>query len=390
MSEQAKQDQLVFDAMQFGQNVRRYRMLRGMTQTELAQKLFVAPQSVSKWERGENVPDLARLYGLTQVLSATADELMGTQPKEKAFIGIDGGGTKTEFVMINERGDLLNSVILGPSNPNTRGMEEAFSVVKQGIDSFSPREANVQGVFFGGAGLGTGSYAEEMRTMLQKAYPDMKVDCGTDILNVIACGSQPDNCIAAICGTGAVVFATNEGTLFRTGGAGYKFDKYGSGYDMGRLAITAALEERDGTGPETMLTQLVEERLGCNVWDAVQDLYKKDVSYIASFSPLVHTAYGKNDAVARGILEACSDRLAHLITVTQKKAPKARTLVLSGSLFQKSEVFLGLVKERIDPTLKMELPTCPPVWGACLRCAKQCGLESTPSLDVFMKQYNAR
>lgn len=373
-----------------GQNIRTYRMLRGLTQTELARKLFVAPQSVSKWERGETIPDLSRFCAVARELGVSMDALVGGRQEEQTYIGIDGGGTKTEFVLINRRGELLNRIVLGPSNPNTCGLDEACSVVLQGLAFFCPREMNVRGIFFGGAGLGTGNYAKDIRARLRKEYPDMEINCGSDILNVIACSSKPDHCIAAISGTGAAVFATENDRLVRTGGGGWRFDRGGSGYDMGRAAIAAALEDRDGTGPSTRLTELVEELLGGPVWDHIARLYQKDVAYIASFAPLVQQACRERDPVACQIMEENAGRMARLIAACRKKAPRAKVLVLAGSQMQKNEEFLRQVKERLDTDLKLELPDWPPVWGACLRCMRLCGVEELPTPELFLKEYTAK
>lgn len=379
-----------FDAERLGKNIRAYRVRSGLSQSELADRLFVTPHSVSKWERGENIPDLTRFCRLARELSVSLDILAGGQPKEKTYIGIDGGGTKTEFVLVNEQGNLLGTIILGPSNPNVCGIDATYNVVRQGIDFFCPQDINVQGICFGGAGLGTGNHAKDIRERLSKAYPNIKVDCGSDILNVIDCSSQPDNCIAAICGTGSTVFGMNDGQLVRTGGGGYLFDRSGSGYDMGRSAIMAALEERDGTGAATRLTALVEEKIGGDVWSHITELYKKDVAYIASFAPLVQQACREDDPVACEIMQKNVAHLAKLIAVCQKKAPKARVLVMAGSHFQKNEVFQRQIKGQLDPALKIELLNYPPVWGACLRCMRVCGVSELPTPEHFMKEYWAK
>lgn len=57
-------------------------------------------------------------------------------------------------------------------------------------------------------------------------------------------------------------------------------------------------KKRDGTGPATRLTALVEQALGGSAWDHIAQLYQKDVAYIASFAPLVQQAYREKDDVA--------------------------------------------------------------------------------------------
>ena len=60
-------------------NLRKYRLNLGMTQEEEAAALHVAPQTVSKWERGETDPDIRMLPALAHLFSVTADELLGME-----------------------------------------------------------------------------------------------------------------------------------------------------------------------------------------------------------------------------------------------------------------------------------------------------------------------
>ncbi len=378
------------DMQYFAKMLRKHRKERGLTQGELAEKLLVSAQSVSIWESGKGLPDLDHLCELSKTLSVSIDMLLNQRPDEKrGLIGIDGGGTKTEFALIDETGRSLNSIVLEGSNPNIMGMDAAVDVVRRGIDFLRPHEMKVMGVFFGGAGMNSGNNADMMRTALSKAYPDLKVDCSNDIANVIACCARPDNCIAAISGTGCVVYSSLNGQVRRIGGAGYLFERCGSGYDMGRDAITAALRARDGIAPATLLTELVEEKLGGNVWDFIHDLYKREVSYIASFSPLVSKAAAQGDPVAREILERGVEHMVKEIHQARTHVPDAKHVILSGSLFAKDELFFQTVTGALDKDLVVERMPCPPVWGACLRAARLCGLEQMPDLELYLETRSA-
>jgi len=59
------------------ENIRRLRLASGLTQEELALRLSVTGQAVSRWERGECCPDIALLPGLVNLFGVTADELLG-------------------------------------------------------------------------------------------------------------------------------------------------------------------------------------------------------------------------------------------------------------------------------------------------------------------------
>jgi len=63
-------------------NLVRIRKEKQLSQEELAGKLFLTRQSISKWETGESVPDLNNLTQLAQILDVSLDELvLGIQPK---------------------------------------------------------------------------------------------------------------------------------------------------------------------------------------------------------------------------------------------------------------------------------------------------------------------
>lgn len=74
------------------QNIKKFRLLKGYTQDQLAKKLFVTKQAVSKWETGRGYPDVQMLSVLAKALDISIDDLMGegtfneTRNKKKIII----------------------------------------------------------------------------------------------------------------------------------------------------------------------------------------------------------------------------------------------------------------------------------------------------------------
>ena len=60
-----------------GNNIRRLRMARNMTQRELAENLRISVQAVSKWERGCTYPDIFMLVPIARIFDISLDELFG-------------------------------------------------------------------------------------------------------------------------------------------------------------------------------------------------------------------------------------------------------------------------------------------------------------------------
>ena len=66
-----------------GENIKRKRLERSLTQDELASLLGVSFQSVSKWERGEGYPDIELLPAIAEYFNVSIDELLGMTKSEK-------------------------------------------------------------------------------------------------------------------------------------------------------------------------------------------------------------------------------------------------------------------------------------------------------------------
>ncbi len=64
------------DTLKIGHYIQHLRKSAGMTQKELADKLHISFQAVSKWENGDSLPDTAILLDLCDVLNTTADKLL--------------------------------------------------------------------------------------------------------------------------------------------------------------------------------------------------------------------------------------------------------------------------------------------------------------------------
>ena len=69
--------------MTLGQKLKELRSLKGLTQKELADKLHVSFQTVSKWEKDENEPDIVTLKQLAKLFGCSVDSLLGGNEEEK-------------------------------------------------------------------------------------------------------------------------------------------------------------------------------------------------------------------------------------------------------------------------------------------------------------------
>jgi len=64
------------EKINFGKFIQLKRKEKGLSQKDMADKLFVTESAVSKWERGISYPDISMLQGICEVLSVTEHELL--------------------------------------------------------------------------------------------------------------------------------------------------------------------------------------------------------------------------------------------------------------------------------------------------------------------------
>jgi N-acetylglucosamine kinase-like BadF-type ATPase len=307
---------------------------------------------------------------LADIFSVSLDTLMRSEGTEenKALIAIDGGGTKTYFLLFTENGEVLNQLILGGSNPNAYGIEQTKSVLGEGIDRLC-RSAEIIGIFAGISGASAGNNRYELQEFLKKRYPYIKSRVEGDIHNVIfGVKGASERCVAAICGTGSVVYGYDGNELVRYGGWGYLFDDAGSGFDIGRDAIRHALMAEEGECPETNLSRAVSEKVGGRIFDNIGEIYAKGKDHIASFAPIVIDLCASGDRDALTMVKKSTHRLAFLINRAAETRRFGDLAVIAGGLSARRDVIEPLLREEIDNNLQLVFADRAPIVGAAVKC----------------------
>ncbi|MBS7263315.1 MAG: XRE family transcriptional regulator [Eubacteriales bacterium] len=353
----------------FADNLRAARSSRGLRQKDVAGALHVTPQTISKWEKGLALPDTENLLALSAMLGVSLNALFADVPVEngRAYLAVDGGGSKTVFVRFTEDGTVTDVISLGASNPNVVGDEAALSVLKHGVDLVSAHRPSFCALFAGVSGCGLASKAIAVQKGLQQAYPDVKVFVDTDVRNVLHSVRGLRRCAVVIAGTGSSVFAWNGSTLDRFGGFGYLFDCVGSGYDVGRDAVRLTLTaenrlRKDGAA----LASEIERAFGGRLIDDLARFYERDRTYIASFAPVVFRCAADGDENAVAIIENNAAGLARVIERARSVADCGETVLLSGGLANEP-LFVAALERNLAAGTRLIRVEAPQVYGAALR-----------------------
>lgn len=353
------------DISRIGENIRLMRERMGLTQNALAEKVLVSFQAISSWERGMSVPELENAVRLAEFFNVSLDALLA-EKEQPLYVGIDGGGSKTEFVLFEENGMVRNVVFMEGSNPNDNGVERSLEVLGEGLDRLLGRK-HPEAVFAGIAGASAGDHSTTITRHLQERF-HTNVYTDTDAANILSYGEDPENAGALICGTGSCVFIRKGNSRYRLGGWGYLFDRAGSAYDVGVDAFRCALAVEDGMMAPNLLSQRVEETLGGKTFANVPLIYKKGRPYIASFARLVVSVAEEGEEHALSILHANAERLATLINTGIAQYGRPSQFVAGGG-FLKSNLFRGMVEEAAG--IQLVIPDLPPVYGACVEALRR-------------------
>ena len=302
------------------------------------------------------------------------------------LIGIDGGGTKTLGVLTDLYGTVLATAQTGATNPNDVTPEISadrltalcHTLLEQaGLPDRALPEISL---FFGIAG-GI-NHGPTLEKLLGERLPSAGVLRVRSDAHILLSGEVPTGdgaCI--ICGTGSVCFLRRGEEIHRIGGWGYLLDSGGSGYDIGRDALEAALRAFDGRCEATNLSELLAEHLGGPVNTRITEIYREGKPYIASCAPLVFRAAEAGDAVAFSILRRNARRLAEYIETAWKRlnehndsAPAFLPVVMGGGISQKASPYWSdLVASLVDPAIpaRITVAAMPPVFGAVAEARKQ-------------------
>lgn len=79
-------------------NIKNLRLKKGLSQEELATKIYVVRQTISKWENGLSVPDSEMIISLANVLDTTVSELLGETIEENTANNLNTISEKLEAI----------------------------------------------------------------------------------------------------------------------------------------------------------------------------------------------------------------------------------------------------------------------------------------------------
>lgn len=294
------------------------------------------------------------------------------------FVGLDVGGSTTEFCAASDEGsDRIHGT--GPgANLQQEGPARTAQILADVIREALPSGDSLDClcVCAGVAGAGRSEDQNALATPLRRELAGMagrvRVAVVHDATIALDAAFGTESGVVVIAGTGSIICArTPDSTVHRAGGWGPRFGDKGSGYAVGRAGLRAVAAELDG-GPETQLRTRLFERFDLSGGDALlRRVYDEDVS-LPEVAPLV-LELADDDPVAGEIVEVQTAGLAQQVEWVRRRADTVLPRVaLHGGLFQNDQYAHRFRRQLLDrlPGWTVESLDERPCFGALRRARR--------------------
>ena len=303
-------------------------------------------------------------------------------------LGIDGGGSKTVCILINNKRDILGRGEAGSSNYQSVGIEAAqFSIesaINQAIiatDNIATDSIKIEAICLGLAGVGRSKDIEIIKKIVKEIPVTQNIKSENIIIShdafiALVGGIGNDVGIVVAAGTGSIVFGRNhQGETKRVGGWGYILGDEGGAYQIAVAGMKAAFKYYDGRGIYTSLVEDFKIHFGLhNIEELIEIVYRSGlgVKEISGLAPIVDNAAFLGDEVANQIIDNAVSKLVKATSVIIDEIFVEREffeIVTTGSVWKgKSQVWERFVKStnREFADVKVIFPRFEPVYGAGL------------------------
>ncbi|MCP4176267.1 MAG: ATPase [bacterium] len=274
------------------------------------------------------------------------------------YLGMDGGGTKTAFTVIDEKGNICFERLTGTTDYMQCGFG-GFEAILKDIISTVYKELNITPEKLEHVFLGVPCYGE-VKSDSQRLYEIVKsiflgenFSVGNDVESGWAGGLACEAGINVVCGTGAIAFGKDEhNNSSRSSGWGYLCGDEGSAYWIALKGIEIFTKESDGRLEKTFLYEHYKKELDMaddfKIMDIIHNQFKEERNKIASLSRLVYESAMKGDKHAINIFEAAAYEIFLMIESIYSKLNFGKHVKVSynGGVFNSKELL-------IDPLTKI-------------------------------------
>ena len=223
----------------------------------------------------------------------------------RCVLGFDGGGTKTDCVLMDESGKILARSRSGSSNPTSFGVEISLTslsaAAEEALGAAGKSAKDVAYLVAGVSGAGETSMRWALQSGLQPKFPDARILVTSDlVLSLSATGEIPS--VVVIAGTGSAVLGrTSPLELARAGGFGPVIGDPGGAYDIGRKTVAMCFQKHLNSEAFPLGAKILEA-FGCNFNKFFDQARAQPGAVFPKVFPVVASAAENGDDAAQGLL----------------------------------------------------------------------------------------
>ena len=216
------------------------------------------------------------------------------------ILGVEGGGTKTSWVLV-ERGEaelrVLDQGKLPPANFRLATPDELRAIFRE-----LPKEINRVGIFL--AGCGTEEDRQSLTRLCAEVWSQAKIVVGSDRDSGLAAALGHGDGIVVNAGSGSSITGRRDKRIENAGGWGHILGDAGGGYYLSLQALRLVLREYDLHRDEVKFTTKILRALSLNNLDElVRWAQTADKMEVAMLAPVVFEAAAAGDARVMEIIE---------------------------------------------------------------------------------------
>lgn len=266
------------------------------------------------------------------------------------IVGLDGGGTKSDCVLLDTDGRFVDYLKWGTTSHEflPGGMPELGTELEKMFAALFDRNkikaGQIRRAVFGMAGVDTKYQKQKISGMIARSGIEKFRVCNDGYLGIKA-GTASGMGITIINGTGCSFTGIGEaGEMMQVGGQAVVMDDIGGGYIIGRNIVRLVHRDLILNGKPTMLSEMLMQKVGVDSPDDLMDELVQKVGentiQVKHLAPMMFEAARCGDAVAKDYLSKMGKQIAEYIAAIVRRLDLAHReiieVVLIGSAFLKA------------------------------------------------------
>ncbi len=313
-----------------------------------------------------------------------------------AVLGIDGGNSKVDVVLVSADGTLLAALRGRTISHQAIGLKPGMSRLESLVRAAAAGVATSDGhavadlrsamsdvgpvAELAVASLAGADYPPDIRQLknaIEARALSRRTVVVNDTIGALRAGALRPWGVVLVCGQGVNAAAiAPSGRMARFPAVGDIAGDWGGGGGVGMSGLAAAIRGRDGRGPRTSLERSVPAHFGLARPSSVtRAMYDGRIgeNRVGELSPVVYAAAQEGDAVARAIVDRLATELVGMAAALIRRLRITRQdleVVLAGGVFRADDpVFYAALAQGIRavaPQAKLIRLLWPPVVGAAL------------------------